>query len=94
MENYKFDKSILNAPKHKFLIPKVKPSPFSLDENDNKSFEEEINISELYMSSDSSISSDIEEENVYMNKKISVDNSEIKCRPKLSGSSLDTKGTD
>lgn len=94
MSLQQYTKSVLNAPKRKFLKPFLRPTPFSLqEEEDEKSSDKEIE--ELYLSSlnifsdSSSLSSDEEKEEKRQNKLIKKE-----LRPKLSGSSLDTKGTD
>lgn len=92
------EKSILNAPKQKFLIPSVMPSHFILDMGDNTNneidyteinLEKEINCNELNLSSSSFISSDEEEE-----KRDSEYVLIKKSSNRPSQSSADTKGTD
>lgn len=87
------NKSILNAPKHKFLKPHLKPTPFSLQEEDinNEDQINELKLNELNLSSDSSISSTEEIKNTNIQETIIKPKKQNKA--KLSGNSLDTKGT-
>lgn len=91
-----YRKSILNAPKNKFLKPYLKPTPFSLKgEEDNSSEGESLELkqSEFILSSDSSIS-DLEENEKENTKEYQIiDKLEKNRISELSGSSLETKGT-
>lgn len=92
-----YNKSILNAPKNKFLTPVLKPTPFSLqgEEEDSSESEEEtyeLKCSELDLSSDSSLFSNNEEKEDKKEDQL-INEQEKRRISKVSGCSLETRGS-